>query len=184
MTWQPELDELRRRQELADRMGGPEKAQGQGEGGRLTVRERLAALLDDGWFHEIGALAGTAAYNGDGELTGFTAANFVAGTGRILGRKIVAGGDDFTIRGGAADAGIIGKQIYAEQLANQLRLPMVRLVEGTGGGGRVERPRAAGGTHLSANPCWGDRRHKPSTPPAVAARPPAPAPPRRAPPLP
>src|SRR5260221_609831 len=45
MTWQPELDELRRRQELADRMGGPEKVQRQHEAGRLTVRERLAALL-------------------------------------------------------------------------------------------------------------------------------------------
>jgi acetyl-CoA carboxylase carboxyltransferase component len=57
MTWQPELDELRRRQELAERMGGPEKVQRQHEAGRLTVRERLAALLDEGSFHEIGALA-------------------------------------------------------------------------------------------------------------------------------
>ncbi len=44
MTWQPELDELRRRQELADRMGGPEKIARQHQAGRLTVRERLAAL--------------------------------------------------------------------------------------------------------------------------------------------
>jgi acetyl-CoA carboxylase carboxyltransferase component len=58
------------------------------------------------------------------------------GTGRIWGRKVVVGGDDFTIRGGAADAAIIGKQIYAEQLASQLRLPLVRLVEGTGGDAR------------------------------------------------
>ncbi len=44
MTWQPELDELRRRPELADRMGGPEKIARQHQAGRLTVRERLAAL--------------------------------------------------------------------------------------------------------------------------------------------
>src|SRR5258708_36044231 len=77
MTWQPELDELRRRQELADRMGGPEKVQRQHEAGRLSVRERLAALLDDGSFHETGAPAGTPADARDGELTGFRAANCV-----------------------------------------------------------------------------------------------------------
>ena len=121
MTWQPELDELRRRQQLAEQMGGPEKIRRQHDAGRLTIRERLAALLDEDSFHEIGALAGTAAYNDDGELTSFTAANFVTGTGRIAGRKVVVGGDDFTIRGGAADAAIIGKQIYAEHRRGRQR---------------------------------------------------------------
>jgi acetyl-CoA carboxylase carboxyltransferase component len=169
MTWQPELDELRRRQELAGRMGGPDKVQRQHGAGRLTVRERLAALLDEGSFHETGALAGTAAYSGDGELTGFTAANFVAGTGRILGRKVVVGGDDFTIRGGAADAGIIAKQIYSEQLANQLRLPLVRLVEGTGGGGSVKTLEMTGHTYVPANPGWDYVVDNLSTVPVVAA---------------
>lgn len=169
MTWQPELDELRRRQELADRMGGPEKVQRQHEAGRLTVRERLAALLDEDTLQEIGALAGAAAYDSDGALAGFTAANFVVGTGRILGRKIVAGGDDFTIRGGAADAGIIAKQIYAEQLANQLRLPLVRLVEGTGGGGSVKTLEQTGHTYVPANPGWDYVVDNLSTVPVVAA---------------
>src|SRR5580693_3609189 len=154
MTWQPELDELRRRQRLADRMGGPEKIKRQHDAGRLTVRERLAALLDEGSFREIGALAGTATYAGDGSLASFTPANFVAGTGRVAGRKVVVGGDDFTIRGGAADAGIIGKQIYSEQLANQLRLPIVRLVEGTGGGGSVKSLEQTGHTYVPVNPGW------------------------------
>jgi acetyl-CoA carboxylase carboxyltransferase component len=169
MTWQPELDELRRRQELAERMGGQEKVQRQHTAGRLTVRERLAALLDEGSFHEIGALAGTAAYDGDGALAGFTAANFVAGTGRIAGRKVVVGGDDFTIRGGAADAGIIGKQIYTEQLAGQLRLQLVRLVEGTGGGGSVKTLEQTGHTYVPANPGWDYVVDNLSTVPVVAA---------------
>ena len=154
MTWLPELDELRRRQDLAEQMGGPEKIRRQHDAGRLTVRERIAALLDDGSFREFGALAGTAAYDSAGSLASFMAANFVAGTGRIDGRKIVVGGDDFTIRGGAADAGIIGKQIYAEQLANQLRLPIVRLVEGTGGGGSVKSLEQTGHTYVPVNPGW------------------------------
>jgi acetyl-CoA carboxylase carboxyltransferase component len=150
MTWQPELDDIRRRRELAERMGGPDKIRRQHEAGRLTVRERLAALLDD--FQEIGTLAGTAVYGGDGELADFTPANFVTGTGRIDGRKVVVGADDFTIRGGAADAAIAGKQVYAEQLANQLRLPLVRLVEGTGGGGSVKMLEQMGYTYVPANP--------------------------------
>ena len=72
MTWQPELDDVRRRRDLAERMGGPGKVRRQHEAGRLTVRERLAALLDDGSFHEIGTLAGTAVYDSAGELADFS----------------------------------------------------------------------------------------------------------------
>jgi len=169
MTWQPELDELRRRQELAERMGGPEKIKRQRDAGRLTVRERIAALLDEGSFHEIGALAGTAGYDESGELASFVPANFVTGTGRLDGRKVVVGGDDFTVRGGAADAAIIGKQIYAEQLANELRLPMIRLVEGTGGGGSVKTLEQTGHTYVPVNPGWDYVVDNLSVVPVVAA---------------
>ena len=160
---------MQRRQNLAERMGGPGKVQRQHGAGRLTVRERLAALLDDGSFHEIGALAGTAVYDGRGELEDFTPANFVTGTGRINGRKVVVGADDFTIRGGAADAAIAGKQVYAEQLANELRLPLVRLVEGTGGGGSVKMLEQMGHTYVPANPGWDYVVDNLSTVPVVAA---------------
>jgi acetyl-CoA carboxylase carboxyltransferase component len=169
MTWQPELDDLRRRQELAQRMGGPDKIRRQHEAGRLTVRERLAELLDDGSFQEIGALAGAAVYDDDGELERFTPANFVTGTGRIDGRKVVVGGDDFTVRGGAADASIAGKQIFSEQLANELRLPLVRLVEGTGGGGSVKMLEQMGRTYIPVNPGWDYVVDNLSVVPVVAA---------------
>ena len=169
MTWQPELDELRRRQELAERMGGPDKIRRQHDAGRLTVRERIAVLLDEGSFREIGALAGTAAYDDAGTLASFMAANFVTGTGRVAGRKVVVGGDDFTIRGGAADAGIIAKQIYSEQLANELRLPIIRLVEGTGGGGSVKSLEQTGYTYVPVNPGWDRVVDNLSVVPVVAA---------------
>ena len=169
MTWQPELDELRRRQELAERMGGPEKIRRQRDAGRLTVRERIAALLDEGSFHEVGALAGTAVYDESGDLASFVPANFVTGTGRLDGRKVVVGGDDFTVRGGAADASIIGKQIYAERLANELHLPIVRLVEGTGGGGSVKTLETSGHTYVPVNPGWDYVVDNLSTVPVVAA---------------
>src|ERR1700722_8396422 len=169
MTWQPELDEVRRRRELAERMGGPAKVGRQHEAGRLTIRERLAMLFDDGSFDEIGTLAGTAVYDPDGNLADFTAANFVIGTGRVDGRKVVVGGDDFTIRGGAADAAIAGKQVYAEQLAHELRLPLGRRVEGTGGGGSVKMLEQLGHTYVPANPGWDYVVDNLSTVPVAAA---------------
>ena len=138
MTWEPELEELRRREELARRMGGEERVERQHASGRLTVRERIERLLDTGSFHETGALAGRGSYGEDGELADFVPANTVIGQGRIDGRRAVVQGDDFTIRGGAADAAIWEKTVYAERLAHDLRIPLVRLVDGTGGGGSVK----------------------------------------------
>jgi acetyl-CoA carboxylase carboxyltransferase component len=138
MSWEPELDELRRREELARRMGGEERVARQHASGRLTVRERIERLFDPGSFHETGALAGRASYGEDGELEDFLPTNTVVGQGRIDGRRAVVQGDDFTIRGGAADAAIWEKAVYAERLAHDLRLPLVRLVDGTGGGGSVK----------------------------------------------
>ena len=50
MTWEPELEELRQRQALAREMGGPDKIARQRAAGRLTVRERIGALLDAAAF--------------------------------------------------------------------------------------------------------------------------------------
>jgi acetyl-CoA carboxylase carboxyltransferase component len=154
LSWQPEIDELRRREELARRMGGPEKIKRQHDAGRMTIRERLDALLDDGSFHEIGAIAGKGVYDDNGELESFRPSNSIFGRGRIDGRPVVIAGDDFTVRGGAADATIHEKQIAAEQMANELGLPIVRLVEGTGGGGSVKTLETDGRTYLPANPGW------------------------------
>src|SRR5215211_7090358 len=119
-------------------MGGDERVERQHASGRLTVRERIERLFDAGSFHETGALAGRGSYGDDGELTDFLPANTIVGQGRIDGRRAVVQGDDFTVRGGAADAAIWEKAVYAERMAHDLRLPLVRLVDGTGGGGSVK----------------------------------------------
>jgi acetyl-CoA carboxylase carboxyltransferase component len=154
MSWEAEIEELRRRETLARQMGGADKVKRQREGGKLTVRERIDGLLDPGSFHEVGAIAGKARYAEDGVLEGMIPANFVFGRGRIEGRPVVVGGDDFTVRGGAADASIRGKQIMAEQMAQELRLPLIRLVDGTGGGGSVRTLETEGRTYVPANPAW------------------------------
>src|SRR5439155_1183075 len=109
---------------------------------------RLGRLVVD---VDLAAVARVAKYEGE-TLASIRPANFVMGTGRIDGRRVVVGGDDFTVRGGANDASIGGKQGYSERMARELRLPIVRLVDGTGGGGSVKTYEIAGRTYVPGNP--------------------------------
>jgi acetyl-CoA carboxylase carboxyltransferase component len=152
--WEQELEERARRQELAARMGGEERVARQHANGRLTVRERIARLLDDGTFREIGGLTGTATYDDSGDLKDFVPTNFVTGEGRVDGRRVVVAGDDFTVRGGAADASIHEKQTYAERMAGDMGMPLIRLIDGTGGGGSVKSLEDHGRTYVPHNPGW------------------------------
>ena len=155
MVWEAEIDQLREREALAENMGGAEKVERQRARGKLNVRERLELLLDPDSFHEVGKISGTATRNEAGQLEDFMPANFILGRGKIRGRYVVVGADDFTVRGGAADASIRGKQIMSERMANELRLPLIRIIDGTGGGGSVKTlddPNAR--TYVPANPAW------------------------------
>jgi acetyl-CoA carboxylase carboxyltransferase component len=169
VTWEPELDELRRREELASRMGGEERVARQHASGRLTVRERIDRLFDPGSFHETGGIAGKAEYDEHGELIDFLPANMVVGQGRIGGRRAAVQGDDFTVRGGAADAAIWQKMVWAERLAHDFRIPLVRLVDGTGGGGSVKSLETMGFTYVPFVPGWDLTVENLSRVPVVAA---------------
>ena len=63
MSWDPEIEELKRRVALAHGLGGTEKVARQKAAGRLTVRERIDGLVDGGSFHETGAISGAATYD-------------------------------------------------------------------------------------------------------------------------
>ena len=63
MVWQPEIDELERRKQLAFEMGGTERIERQHSDGKLTVRERIDSMLDKDSFFEIGELAGYGEYD-------------------------------------------------------------------------------------------------------------------------
>ena len=154
MTWNDELDELRLRTSLAEAMGGEEKVARQHEFGKLTIRERIDEIADDHSFHEIGKLAGVGQYNDQGELEQVTPSNFVFGSAKLDGRSVILSGDDFTVRGGSADASIAGKRLHAEGLALELRRPHIRLVDGMGGGGSVKTIEMAGRTYIPRVAGW------------------------------
>ena len=153
MSWQREVEELERRRLLALRQGGEEAIARQHARGRLTIRERVVALLDADTFEEHGRATAIPDYadappsSGAGDAKDFVPANYVVGFGKVAGRRVVVGGEDFTLKGGSPNAAGLRKSVYAEHLAIQYRVPLVRLLEGGGGsvrgggkGGTVGEP--------------------------------------------
>jgi propionyl-CoA carboxylase beta chain len=168
MSWKKEVEDIRRREGLAEAMGGEEKVARQHGQGKLDARERLRQLLDPDSFREIGKIAGRGSYDDKGELTGFAASNFIFGRGRIDGRAVVASADDFTVRGGAADAALHRKFVQCEKMAHTLGLPLIRMIDGTGGGGSVKSLEDMGFTYVPVTPGWDDIIKNLETVPVVA----------------
>ena len=133
MSWEPEVELIKQRREAALKQGGEDSIARQHGKGRLTIRERIDALIDPDSFDEIGKAAGGAEYGANGELLDFTPANFVLGFAKIDGRRVLVGGEDFTIKGGSPSPAGVRKSVYTEDLALQAKVPLVRLHEGAGG---------------------------------------------------
>jgi acetyl-CoA carboxylase carboxyltransferase component len=134
--WQAELAELAQRRASAQALGGAEAVAKHHQQGRLTIRERIAGVVDGGSFREVGQLTGAGRYAPDGQLVGVTPAPYVMGLARIDGRPVAIGGEDFTVRGGISWSGDRkkgGQGGFVEDLAHQYRIPLVNLIDGAGG---------------------------------------------------
>ena len=130
------LDVLRGMRARALEGGGPERIAAQHARGKLTARERLALLLDDGSFQELGALAtheetafGLAEqrYPGDGVVAGF---------GKVNGRRIAAFAQDFTVLGGSFSRVQSHKISRIQDLALESGVPIIGLNDS--GGARIQ----------------------------------------------
>lgn len=135
--WSDEYRELSFRRTKSDALGGEDAIGFQHSRGKNTVRERIEMLLDPGSFHELGKIAGKGAYDEAGRLKDFVPSNAVIGTGKVTGRKLVVSGDDYTIRAGSSESTVSDKWVYAERLAHEYRMPLVRLVDTAGGSVRI-----------------------------------------------
>ncbi|MFM7534996.1 MAG: carboxyl transferase domain-containing protein, partial [Acidimicrobiales bacterium] len=140
-TWAPVLEDIRTLQGLAAARMAPGSTDPgvvrQRDRGKLTCRERIDALLDPGTFREVGSVAGFASYDDDGNIAAFTPANHVGGHGRIEGRPVILCADDFTSRGGHSDGAIGAKSAHLDRLSIEMRIPSLRLLDGSSGGGSV-----------------------------------------------
>ncbi|KAL3433627.1 carboxyl transferase [Aspergillus tetrazonus] len=130
----------------------------QKQSGKLWVRERLEQLLDPNSFEEIGSLSGTVEWKKTGPMrekpVSFVPSNNVQGMGKLRGRRVLLTADDFSIRSGHADGASAGKTIYLEKLAVALKLPVVKLVDGSSGGGSVTTIRKEGWSYLPYVPMF------------------------------
>ena len=110
------------------------------------------------------------AINKDVKLNEFRPSNYVMGIASINGRRVMVGGDDFTVRGGAADGNVGDKKTHQERMALELRIPIIRLVDGTGGGGSVKTIEDIGRTYLPGGPgFWETANEAMAKVPVIAA---------------
>jgi len=118
-------------QKLENRLregGGPTRVEKQHRAGKMTARERIAALLDPGaFFLEIGLLIAYDQYDGQAP-----AAGVVTGVGKIEGRPAVVVANDATVKAGAWWPETITKILRAQEVAMRNRLPIVYLVDSAG----------------------------------------------------
>ncbi len=101
--------------------GGPAAAEKQHAKGKLLARERIAYLLDENkpWL-EVGALAAEDMYT---EYGGCPSAGVVAGIGYIAGRQCVIVANDATVKAGAWFPMTVKKNLRAQEIAMENRLP-------------------------------------------------------------
>lgn len=152
MGWEAAYKELDMRRALARKMGGEDRLARQKELGKLNVRERVEKLLDPGTFREFGMTTGKGKYDPQGNLVSFIASNAVTGTGRIGNRKVMISGDDYTIGAGSSEATVADKWLYAERMAYQFRMPLIRMVDTAGGSVRLIEQQQS--TKIPGYPTW------------------------------
>ncbi|MFC3196565.1 acyl-CoA carboxylase subunit beta [Parapedobacter deserti] len=122
--------ELKNRLKKVYAGGGPKAAEKQKAKGKMLVRERIAYLLDNDrpWL-EIGALAADGMYAADG---GCPSAGVVTGIGYIAGRQCVIVANDATVKAGAWFPMTAKKNLRAQEIAMENRLPIIYLVDSAG----------------------------------------------------
>lgn len=128
--------ELDRRNALAEEAGGAERRERQHQGGKLSARERIELLLDEGTFEEAGRLVthrcsdfGMASQRPPGD-------GFVTGHGKVHGRIVFVFAQDFTVFGGSLSEANAGKIVKLMETAMRVGAPIIGLNDS--GGARIQ----------------------------------------------
>ena len=113
--------------------GGEEHIERQHRRGKLTARERIAVLLDPGSFSELGSVVNTTGSRIDGRKFDAPADGAVVGTGLVEGRRIAVYASDFTVLGGSIGTQHGLKFVKLMEMAARWGIPMVWLLDSSGG---------------------------------------------------
>jgi 3-methylcrotonyl-CoA carboxylase beta subunit len=124
------LTELQEKYKLVKQGGGPKRIAKEHEKGKLTARERIDYLIDEqSDFLEIGAFAADGMYEEEG---GCPSAGVVTGIGYVRGRMCVIVANDATVKAGAWFPMTAKKNLRAQEVAMENRLPIIYLVDSAG----------------------------------------------------
>src|SRR6266852_4819661 len=125
------LADLRQRREQALQAGAPHAIERQHAKGKMTARERIDYLLDDGSFQELDMLARTRAAGVPEEKRPYTD-GVITGFGTIDGRKVCLFSQDFTVNGGSLGE-VFGEKVHKiMDLAASIGVPMIGINDGAG----------------------------------------------------
>ncbi|MHB8917118.1 MAG: acyl-CoA carboxylase subunit beta [Desulfocucumaceae bacterium] len=129
---QKKIEELSARRARAMEMGGREKVRRQHDQGKLTARERIDLLFDSGTFTENGMLAKSQSQRPEMLNKNTAADGVITGYGKINGRSACVVAEDFTVMGGSVGATHMMKNLRIIQLAQDMKVPIVWLMDGAG----------------------------------------------------
>ncbi|MGE3802821.1 MAG: acyl-CoA carboxylase subunit beta, partial [Candidatus Kapaibacterium sp.] len=130
------LDRLNRLREESKGGGGAKRIDAQHKKGKLTARERLDVLLDEGSFREIDALVRHRSHDFGLETQRYLGDGVVTGTGKINGRSVCIFSQDFTVFGGSLSEAHAEKICKIMDLAMKIGVPVIGLNDS--GGARIQ----------------------------------------------
>ena len=136
MDLEQKLAELKRRDSLADAGGGKERQERQHKEGKMSARERIEFLLDEGTFEEFDKMVTHNCTDFGMEQSKVYGDGFVTGYGRIEGRLVFVFAQDFTVFGGSLSEANAGKIVKIMDTAMKVGAPVIGLNDS--GGARIQ----------------------------------------------
>jgi propionyl-CoA carboxylase beta chain len=136
MKLEEKLQELKRRDGLAEAGGGADRRERQHKEGKMSARERIEFLLDEGTFEETDKLVTHRCTDFGMDEQKFFGDGFVTGYGRIEGRLVFVFAQDFTVFGGSLSEANASKIVKIMDTAMRVGAPVIGLNDS--GGARIQ----------------------------------------------
>jgi propionyl-CoA carboxylase beta chain len=136
MNLEQKLQELKKRDRLAEEGGGAQRRERQHKEGKMSARERIEFLLDEGTFEETGKLVTHRSHDFGMEEQKYYGDGFITGYGRIEGRLLFVFAQDFTVFGGSLSEANAAKIVKIMDLAAKMGAPVIGLNDS--GGARIQ----------------------------------------------
>src|SRR5205807_1251574 len=130
------LEELKKRDHLAEEGGGAQRREKQHKEGKMSARERIEFLLDEGTFEETDKLVTHRCTDFGMERQKFYGDGFITGYGRVEGRLVFVFAQDFTVFGGSLSEANAAKIVKIMDLAAKMGAPVIGLNDS--GGARIQ----------------------------------------------